>query len=131
MTETMTDKNTVLEAIRKLPDDVSLQQIVEEMKIFAALRMAHADSISGRSKTHSAVGTLIREWMNSPTTSTAERLSMAKDLLDSDEPDADQDEIDAAWEDEINERVRRYEAGETKSIDGAEVFAEFRRRYPK
>ena len=84
MIEIMTDKNTVLEAIGKLPDDISLQQIVQELEILAM-------------------------------------------RLDGDT----QEDIDAAWETEINERVRRYEAGETKSIDGATVFAELRRLYPK
>ena len=80
MIETMTDKNTVLEAIHKLPNDISLQQIIEKLEILAM-------------------------------------------RLDGDT----QEDIDAAWETEINERVRRYEAGETKSFDGEEVLAEARR----
>ena len=35
---------------------------------------------------------------------------------------------DSAWTVEIQERMRRYDAGETKGIAGAEVFAEIDRR---
>ena len=80
MIETMTDKNTVLEAIHKLPDDISLQQIVENLELLAMQ-------------------------LNGDT----------------------QEDIDAAWEAEINERVRQYKAGETQSFDGEEVLAEARR----
>ena len=80
MIETLTVKNTVLEAIRNLPDDISLHQIVEKLELLAIQ-------------------------LNGDT----------------------QEDIDAAWETEINERVRRYEAGETKSFDGEEVLAEARR----
>jgi hypothetical protein len=35
---------------------------------------------------------------------------------------------DSAWTAEIRERMSRYDAGETKGIPGAEVFAEIDRR---
>ena len=61
MIEIMTDKNTVLEAIRKLPDDVSLWQIVDKIEILAVLQNAHEDSVEGRTKTHAEVGAMIQE----------------------------------------------------------------------
>ena len=65
---------------RNLPDDISLQQIVENLELLAMQ-------------------------LNGDT----------------------QEDIDAAWEAEINERVRQYKAGETQSFDGEEVLAEARR----
>ena len=59
MIETINDKKAVLETVGKLPDNISLQQIIEEMEILAALRKAHADSVAGRIKTHAVVGALI------------------------------------------------------------------------
>ncbi len=36
--------------------------------------------------------------------------------------------IDDAWTEEIRERIRKFDSGETKGIPGAEVFAEVDRR---
>jgi len=37
-------------------------------------------------------------------------------------------EIESAWEAEIERRIKKYDAGETKSIPAEEVFAELNRR---
>ena len=56
-----------------------------------------------------------------------QRLTLARRILASVEPDAEPS-IDAAWADEIRERIRRYDAGETRGIPATEVFAEIDRR---
>ena len=54
-----------------------------------------------------------------------QRVILAHQLLDSIESSADP-EIDAAWDKEIRERLRQYDAGEVKGIPGPEVFREIR-----
>ena len=56
-----------------------------------------------------------------------QRLTLVHRILASLEPDGGP-AINAAWEAEIRERIRRYDAGETKGIPAAEVFAEMDRR---
>jgi hypothetical protein len=45
---TMSDKQTILEAIQKLPEDVSFDEVREEIEILAALRQARQASAEGR-----------------------------------------------------------------------------------
>ena len=52
-----------------------------------------------------------------------QRFTLARRILASVEPPSDGG-VDAAWEVEIRERIRRYDTGETDGIPGAEVFAE-------
>ncbi len=56
-----------------------------------------------------------------------QRLTLAHRLLSSVEP-AVNPEVEAAWDAEIRERIRRYDAGETTAIPAAEVFKELDRR---
>lgn len=51
-----------------------------------------------------------------------QRLILAHILLDSIESAADP-EIEAAWDQEIRERLRQFDAGEVKGIPSEEVFA--------
>ncbi|MGV3660640.1 MAG: addiction module protein [Prosthecobacter sp.] len=51
-----------------------------------------------------------------------ERLMLARQLLVSVEADAD-DGAETAWKEEISQRIARYDAGMTRSIPAAEVFA--------
>ncbi len=51
-----------------------------------------------------------------------ERLTLARRLLVSVEPDAEQD-VEAAWEEEIGQRISRFDAGLSHAIPAAEVFA--------
>lgn len=53
----------------------------------------------------------------------AERASLAARLLSSLE---DRDEIEAAWAEEIERRVRQVDSGEVQLLDGEEVMAELR-----
>ena len=56
-----------------------------------------------------------------------QRLTLAQRILASVEPN-ETPAIDAAWEAEILERIRRYDAGESKGISASEVFADLNRR---
>lgn len=44
----MSDKQLILEAVQKLPEDVSFDEIREEIEILAALRRARQASAEGR-----------------------------------------------------------------------------------
>jgi hypothetical protein len=52
-----------------------------------------------------------------------QRLTLAHRILTSVEPVPGQ-AVAAAWEREIRERIRRYDAGLTKDVSAAQVFAE-------
>jgi putative addiction module component (TIGR02574 family) len=59
----------------------------------------------------------------------AQRLELARRLLDSVELEPEPG-ADAAWESEINRRIERLDAGESKPIPASEVFARLRRIAP-
>ena len=59
-----------------------------------------------------------------------QRLALASRILSSVEPAANA-EAEAAWDMEVRERIRRYEAGETKSIPAIKVFEELDKRFGK
>ena len=50
-----------------------------------------------------------------------ERAQLAQELLESVDQEADP-EVQAAWEGEIASRIAKYERGEAKLIDAADVF---------
>ncbi len=56
-----------------------------------------------------------------------QRLTLAHRLLSSVEP-APNSEIEAAWDAEIRERIRRYDAGESTAIPATQVFKELDQR---
>ena len=56
-----------------------------------------------------------------------QRFTLAQRILASVEP-AEEPAIEVAWSDEIQERIRRYDAGEIVSIPGSHVFAEIDRQ---
>jgi len=58
----MTDKEAVLEAVQRLPDDSSLERITEELQIMAAVRRGRADIAAGRTKTHEEAQRLFESW---------------------------------------------------------------------
>ncbi len=57
-----------------------------------------------------------------------QRLALASRILSSLEPAASA-EAEAAWDMEVRERMRRYDAGETKSIPAIRVFEELDKRF--
>ena len=58
----MTDKQLALETISKLPDDISIEEIAEDVEILAAIRQGEADIAGGRFKTHEEVEKLLASW---------------------------------------------------------------------
>jgi hypothetical protein len=52
-----------------------------------------------------------------------QRFTLAHRILSSVEPEMEAN-VEAAWDLEIRERIRRYDAGQTPGLAGREVFAE-------
>ena len=44
----MSDKQSVLEAIRRLPDEVTLREICDEIEFLAAVRQGEEQAVQGR-----------------------------------------------------------------------------------
>ena len=57
-----------------------------------------------------------------------QRLTLAHRLLSSVEP-ASNPEIEAAWDAEIRERIRRYDDGQSAAIPATQVFKELDQRF--
>ena len=51
----MTDKQEVIEALCTMPENVSLDEIIEELRIMAAARRGRAAIAAGRTKTQEEV----------------------------------------------------------------------------
>jgi len=58
----MTDKQAVLDALNRLPEAASLEEITEELRIMASIRRGRADIAAGRSKSQAEVEQLVRSW---------------------------------------------------------------------
>ena len=58
----MTDKQAVLDALQRLPENVSLEEITEELRIMAAVRKGRADVTAGRTKTQDQARQLVESW---------------------------------------------------------------------
>jgi predicted transcriptional regulator len=61
---TLTDKQLAIEAISDLPDRVSMQQILDEIRILESLRQGEADIAAGRYITHEEMKRKIKEWLS-------------------------------------------------------------------
>jgi len=51
----MTDKQAVIDALQRLPEDASIDEITEELRINSAIRRGSADIAAGRIKTQEEV----------------------------------------------------------------------------
>lgn len=58
----MTDKEAVIDALKRLPEAASLEEITEELHIMAAIRRGRTDIAAGRSKSHEEVEHLVESW---------------------------------------------------------------------
>ena len=58
----MTDKQAVIDALSRLPEAASLEEITEELNIMASIRRGRADIAAGRSKSHEEVEQLVASW---------------------------------------------------------------------
>jgi predicted transcriptional regulator len=65
----MTDKQAVMDALRRLPEDASLDEISEELRIMAAIRRGREDIAAGRSKTRDEAEQLLESWASTWTSS--------------------------------------------------------------
>ena len=58
----MTDKQAVVDALQRLPENASLEEITEELHIMAAVRRGRADIAAGRTKTQEEAQNLVKSW---------------------------------------------------------------------
>lgn len=58
----MNDKQAVLDALQRLPESVSLEEIAEELQIMSAIRNGRADAKNGRTQSHGQVEELVESW---------------------------------------------------------------------
>ena len=58
----MTDKEAVLDALQRLPENASLDEISEELRIMAGIRRGRTDVSAGRTKTQAETQQLFDSW---------------------------------------------------------------------
>lgn len=58
----MTDKQAVIDALSRLPENASLEEITEELQIMAAVRRGREAIAAGRTKTQEEVKQLVDSW---------------------------------------------------------------------
>jgi predicted transcriptional regulator len=58
----MSNKETVLEVLRRLPEDVTLEEISEEIAILAAIRKGQQDAEASRVIPHEEVEKRLASW---------------------------------------------------------------------
>jgi len=58
----MTDKQAVLDAVQRLPETASLEEITEELRIMAAVRRGRQDIAADRTKTQDEAERLLESW---------------------------------------------------------------------
>ena len=60
----MTDKQLVIEAVRELPDEASLDEIAERIAILAAIRKGEQAADAGRVVTHDEMKRRVATWLS-------------------------------------------------------------------
>ncbi len=60
----MSNKEIVIEAVRKLPEELSLEEIAEEVAVLAAIRKGEEDADAGRTIPHDEVKRRFQEWIS-------------------------------------------------------------------
>jgi len=58
----VTDKQEVLEALNAMPENFSLDEIIEELRMMAAVRRGRAAIAEGRTMTQQEVERLVESW---------------------------------------------------------------------
>lgn len=58
----MTDKQAVMDALQRLPENASLDEIAEELRIMASIRVGRSDVAAGRSKPQQEVEQMLESW---------------------------------------------------------------------
>ena len=60
----MSNKEIVIEAIRQLPEQVTFEEIAEEVAILAAIQKGEADADAGRTIPHEEVKKRLQTWIS-------------------------------------------------------------------
>ena len=60
--ELMMDKQAVIDALQRLPEDATLEEISEELRIMVSIRRGRADIAAGRTKTQEEAEHLLASW---------------------------------------------------------------------
>jgi plasmid stabilization system protein ParE/predicted transcriptional regulator len=63
----LTNKQAVIDALSRLPENASLEEITEELRIMAAIRRGRADIAAGRTKTQQEVHQPVESWATAST----------------------------------------------------------------
>jgi predicted transcriptional regulator len=58
----MTDKQAVMDALQRLPENASLDEITQELRLMAAIRRGRADVAAKRARPHEEVKELLSSW---------------------------------------------------------------------
>lgn len=61
----MNDKEIVIDAVRKLPEDAKLDDILANLELLAKIREGHADADAGRVVPHEQIKREFRSWITS------------------------------------------------------------------
>lgn len=61
----MTDKQAVQDALDRLPEKASLDEITEELRMMAAIRRGRNDVAAGRTKTQQEAEKIVESWATS------------------------------------------------------------------
>lgn len=59
----MTDKEEILEIIQRAPDEISMEEILETLKVLSALKEAERDSEQGNVVPHEEVKEMVPQWI--------------------------------------------------------------------
>lgn len=60
----MSDKQAVLDMVNRLPENLTLEQIRDEIDLLASLREGYADSQAGRVVSHDEVKKRFAKWLS-------------------------------------------------------------------
>ncbi len=58
----MSEKSAVLEVVRELPEEVTIDEIIEALSILAAIRRGEADADAGRLVSHEEAKKRVASW---------------------------------------------------------------------
>lgn len=58
----MTDKELVINTLKKLPEETSIEQILEEIEILVAIRRGEAAADAGQVISHEEVKKIVARW---------------------------------------------------------------------
>ncbi len=59
----MSDKQIVIDAVRKLPEDAKLDDIMASLELLSRIREGHADADAGRVVPHEVVKNEFQSWI--------------------------------------------------------------------